>query len=491
MQSVRRIFIFMAWWIEESDKTRAAKKKKKDCKVLLGNLIWSPGWWFIGWSHASEICWSLQSDIFQWALCGDVVVDEGKFHIDIRTWTFLELLRSGHTTTGLWHLRLEYMFVENVWPVFSLLFLHRNPFLWCWRLWTLIMTRQKQVKKHTHTHTVTNIHFHASNLQFQGPTLYIFVEQFFPHHHEGLVLFQRLFCHLNDKRRMWDLHKRNNRKFGQMFPNSQPQQEKFSFENVFPLSSNCSGRFCSFVTFNQICQREKRRGYFAVFSPVLALRGTALLLSPGKRCLFFHQGKQQSLFTSAVVWHGKISFFFSLPLCLWSHKVRGSFTLSFSFPALSPPNLPKLHDRGPELHTIKAYNTHVNTHRDVDRCSYAFLIPVVPQSSLSCLHPLPPSERGPQWCPEDAWDHGGVNDTSFSSSFCLCLSSFSISPSSVSCSTIIRFHLHFMQFFSWSSLKSFACNLKPCSSLLAQPDPDTGVLQQERRIYQSADLSSC
>lgn len=308
------------------------QKKKKDCKVLLGNLIWSPGWWFIGWSHASEICWSLQSDIFQWALCGDVVVDEGKFHIDIRTWTFLELLRSGHTTTGLWHLRLEYMFVENVWPVFSLLFLHRNPFLWCWRLWTLIMTRQKQVKKHTHTHTVTNIHFHASNLQFQGPTLYIFVEQCFPHHHEGLVLFQRLFCHLNDKRRMWDLHKRNNRKFGQMFPNSQPQQEKFSFENVFSVSSNCSGRFCSFVTFNQICQREKRRGYFAVFSPVLALRGTALLLSPGKRCLFFHQGKQQSLFTSAVVWHGKISFFFPPSRCVCDHtKWEGLLLCPFHF----------------------------------------------------------------------------------------------------------------------------------------------------------------
>lgn len=213
-----------------------------------------------------------------------------------------------------------------------------------------------------------------------------------------------------------------------------------------------------------------------------------------------HQENVVFFFTKAnnspclqVLWFDMVKspFFFPLPLCLWSHKVRGSFTLSFSFPALSPPNLPKLHDRGPELHTIKAYNTHVNTHRDVDRCSYAFLIPVVPQSSLSCLHPLPPSERGPQWCPEDAWDHGGVNDTSFSSSFCLCLSSFSISPSSVSCSTIIRFHLHFMQFFSWSSLKSFACNLKPCSSLLAQPDPDTGVLQQERRIYQSADLSSC
>lgn len=47
-----------------------------------------------------------------------------------------------------------------------------------------------------------------------------------------------------------------------------------------------------------------------------------------------------------------------------------------------------------------------NTHR----CSYAFLIPVMPQSSLSSPHPLPPPQpvQGPQSYPKDGWDNEKV-----------------------------------------------------------------------------------
>lgn len=117
------------------------------------------------------------------------------------------------------------------------------------------------------------------------------------------------------------------------------------------------------------------------------LWGAPLSSSHQENVVFFFTKANNSPCLQAL-WFDMVKspFFPPLPLCLWSHKVRGSFTLSFSFPALSPPNLPKLHDRGPELHTIKAYNTHVNTHR----CRQMFIC--LPHSCRATVLPfMPPS----------------------------------------------------------------------------------------------------